>query len=72
MLSDFLPFALYNTLLGDEHMHLLCTSGAWDVEVMSILWSTHTMVFVCSLIHYPATAQIVKRHVIFQHSNMEQ
>lgn len=65
MLSDFLPFALHNTLLGDEHMHFLHTSGAWDVEVMSILWSTHTVVFVCSLIHYPATAPIVRGMLFF-------
>jgi len=65
MLSDFLPFALCDTLLGDEHMHLLCTSGAWDAQVMSILWSSHTVVFVCSLIHYPATAQTARGMLFF-------
>lgn len=65
MLSDFLLSALYNILLGDEYMHLLRTSGASDVEVMSILWSTDTVVFVCSLIHYPATAQIVRGMLFF-------
>lgn len=65
MLSDFLLSALYNILLGDEYMHLLRTSGAWNVEVMSILWSTHAAIFVCSLIHYPATAQIARSMLFF-------
>lgn len=65
MLSDFLPFALSNRLSGDEHMHLLCTGGAQDVEVMSILWSTHSVVFVCSLTHYPATVQTVRGMLFF-------
>lgn len=54
MLSDFPPFALSNRLPGDERMHLLGTGAARDVEVMSILWSTHPVVFVGSLTHYPA------------------
>lgn len=65
MLSDFLPFALSNSFPGDEHMHLLCTHGARDVEVMSILWSTHSVVFMCSLIHYPATAQAARGMLFF-------
>lgn len=65
MLSDFLPFALCNRLSGDEHMHLLCPGGAGDVEVMSILWSTRSVVFVCSPTHYPATLQTVRGTLFF-------
>lgn len=65
MLSDFLPFALSNTLSGDEHMHLPCTGGARDVEVLSISWSTRSVALVCSLTHYPATVQTVRGMFFF-------
>lgn len=41
-------------------MHPVNPFGAWDIEVMSILRSTHVVLLMCTVIHGPATSHIIR------------